>query len=121
MAGIPSEFIDQLLERVDIVDIISARIQLKKAGKDYQALCPFHTENTPSFTVSQHKQFYHCFGCGKHGSAIGFLMDYEGMEFVDSVESLAQTVGLSVPRSSYQRSEKTTYLVEVDSSVVVLG
>ncbi len=97
MAGIPSEFIDQLIDRIDIVDVISPRVNLKKAGKDYQALCPFHTENTPSFTVSHSKQFYHCFGCGKHGSAIGFLMEFEGMDFVDCVETLAQSAGLEVP------------------------
>ena len=112
MANIPSEFIDQLLDRIDIVDIISARITLKKAGKDYQALCPFHTENTPSFTVSPNKQFYHCFGCGKHGSAIGFLMEYEGMEFVDCIETLAQKAGLEVPNNgnnNYKNNSKNLY------------
>lgn len=114
MAGIPSEFIDQLLDRIDIIDIISPRITLKKAGKDYQALCPFHTENTPSFTVSQNKQFYHCFGCGKHGSAIGFMMEFEGMEFVDSIESLAQMAGMEVPnQGNYQQSTKSKNLYEV--------
>lgn len=114
MAGIPSEFIDQLLDRVDIVDIISPRVTLKKAGKDYQALCPFHTENSPSFTVSQNKQFYHCFGCGKHGSAIGFMMEFEGMEFVDSIETLAQSAGMEVPnQGNYQQSSKSKNLYEV--------
>jgi DNA primase len=114
MAGIPSEFIDQLLDRIDIVDIISPRVVLKKAGKDYQALCPFHTENTPSFTVSQNKQFYHCFGCGKHGSAIGFMMEFEGMEFVDSIETLAQMTGMEIPNhGNYQASTKTKNLYEV--------
>ncbi|MCF6317871.1 MAG: DNA primase [Proteobacteria bacterium] len=114
MAGIPSEFIDQLLDRVDIVDIISPRVTLKKAGKDYQALCPFHTENTPSFTVSPNKQFYHCFGCGKHGTAIGFMMEFEGMEFVDSIETLAQMAGLEVPnQGSYQHSKKSKNLYEI--------
>jgi DNA primase len=101
MAGrIPPEFIDQLLSRVDIVDIIDSRVHLKKAGKDYQALCPFHSEKTPSFTVSQDKQFYHCFGCGVHGSAIGFLMDYEHMSFPEVVEELAGRAGLEVPHGS---------------------
>jgi DNA primase len=114
MAGIPSEFIDQLLERIDIIDIISPRITLKKAGKDYQALCPFHTENSPSFTVSQNKQFYHCFGCGKHGSAIGFMMEFEGMEFVDSIKTLAQMAGMEVPNSGYnQQNNKSKNLFEV--------
>ena len=101
MAGrIPPEFIDQLLSRIDIVDVIEKRVPLKKAGKEYQACCPFHTEKTPSFTVSQQKQFYHCFGCGAHGTAIGFLMNYEGFEFVDAVEELARLVGLEVPREA---------------------
>ena len=114
MAGIPSEFIDQLLDRVDIVDVISPRITLKKAGKDYQALCPFHTENTPSFTVSQNKQFYHCFGCGKSGSAIGFLMEFEGMEFVDSVETLAQSVGMEVPnQGNYSTNNNSKNLYQI--------
>lgn len=114
MAGIPSEFIDQLLDKIDIVDIISPRINLKKAGKDFQALCPFHTENSPSFTVSQHKQFFHCFGCGKNGSAIGFLMEFEGMEFVDCIESLAQSAGLEVPsQGQNNKSSKSKNLYEV--------
>jgi DNA primase len=101
MAGkIPSQFIDDLLNRVDVVDIINRRVPLKKAGRDYQARCPFHDEKTPSFTVSQQKQFYHCFGCGAHGSAIGFLMEYENLGFVEAVEELAQSVGLEVPREA---------------------
>ena len=99
MAGrIPPEFIDQLLSRIDIVDIIDKRVPLKKAGKDFQACCPFHSEKTPSFTVSPQKQFYHCFGCGAHGTAIGFLMDYDHMGFVEAIEELAQDAGLEVPR-----------------------
>ncbi|MEJ2310249.1 MAG: DNA primase [Gammaproteobacteria bacterium] len=99
MAGrIPPEFIDQLLARIDIVDVIDKHVPLKKAGKEYQACCPFHTEKTPSFTVSRQKQFYHCFGCGAHGSAIGFLMDYDHMGFVEAVEELARDAGLEVPR-----------------------
>jgi DNA primase len=101
MAGkIPPEFIDQLLGRTDIVDIIDKRLALKKAGKDYQACCPFHSEKTPSFTVSPDKQFYHCFGCGAHGSAIGFLMEYEHMGFRDAVEELAQHAGLEMPETA---------------------
>jgi len=99
MAGrIPSSFIDELLARVDIVDVIDSRVQLKKTGRDYQACCPFHNEKTPSFTVSPDKQFYHCFGCGAHGSALGFLMEYEHMGFVEAVEELASGVGMEVPR-----------------------
>ncbi len=97
MASIPNEFIESLLDRIDIHDVVGARVQLKKAGKDYSGLCPFHAENTPSFTVSQQKQFYHCFGCGKNGSAIGFLMEYEGLDFIDAVKDLAQQAGMQVP------------------------
>jgi DNA primase len=101
MAGkIPAHFIDELLNRVDIVDLINSRVQLKKTGKDYQACCPFHNEKTPSFTVSREKQFYHCFGCGAHGTAIGFLMEYDNLGFVDSIEELAARAGLEVPRES---------------------
>ena len=99
MAGlIPREFIDQLLARCDIVDVINARVPLKKQGREYQACCPFHNEKTPSFTVSPNKQFYHCFGCGANGSAISFLMEYEHLDFVEAIESLASTLGLEVPR-----------------------
>jgi DNA primase len=96
---IPRDFIDTLLARVDIVDVIDRRVPLKKAGQNYQACCPFHSEKTPSFTVSPTKQFYHCFGCGAHGSALGFLMEYEHMGFPDAVAALAQDVGLPVPES----------------------
>lgn len=99
MAGrIPEKFIDELLIRADIVEVIDARVPLKKAGKDYKACCPFHEEKTPSFTVSQNKQFYHCFGCGAHGTAVGFLMEYERLSFPEAVEELAAIVGLTVPR-----------------------
>jgi len=101
MAGrIPPEFIDQLLSQADIVDIINARIPLKKAGREFQACCPFHHEKTPSFTVSPSKQFYHCFGCGAHGSAISFVMEYDSLSFPDAVEEVARQVGVEVPRDS---------------------
>jgi DNA primase len=101
MAGrIPSQFIDELLARVDIVDVIDARVPLKKAGREYSACCPFHNEKTPSFTVSAEKQFSHCFGCGAHGSAISFLMEYEHLGFVEAVEELASMAGLQVPREA---------------------
>ncbi|MFN3716695.1 MAG: DNA primase [Thiobacillus sp.] len=96
---IPRDFIDTLLARVDIVDVIDRRVPLKKAGQNYQACCPFHNEKTPSFTVSPTKQFYHCFGCGAHGTALGFLMEYEHMSFPDAVAALAQDAGLAVPES----------------------
>lgn len=99
MAGqIPRSFIDDLLARLDIVDIIDARVKLKKKGKNYSACCPFHNEKTPSFSVSQEKQFYHCFGCGVHGNAIDFLMEYERLEFPEAIEELASSLGLEVPR-----------------------
>ena len=98
MAGrIPPSFIDDLLARIDIVDLIGQRIALRKAGKDFQARCPFHDERTPSFTVSPDKQFYHCFGCGAHGTAIGFLMEHDRLAFREAVEELAQRVGLVIP------------------------
>lgn len=98
MAGrIPPEFIDQLLSRIDIVDVIDKRVPLKKAGKELQACCPFHNEKTPSFTVSPQKQFYHCFGCGAHGTAVGFLMEYDRLSFPEAVEELARQAGLEVP------------------------
>lgn len=95
---IPRDFIDDLLTRADIVDVVNARVPLKKKGREYTACCPFHHEKTPSFTVSPNKQFYHCFGCGVHGSAISFLMEYEHLDFVESVESLADSLGIQVPR-----------------------
>ncbi|MGE6105085.1 DNA primase [Aeromonas veronii] len=99
MAGrIPQSFIDDLLVRTDIVELIDSRVRLKKAGKNYQACCPFHNEKSPSFTVSQEKQFYHCFGCGAHGNAIGFVMEYDGLEFPDAIEELASMQGMQVPR-----------------------
>ena len=98
---IPRDFIDTLLARVDIVDVIDRRVPLKKAGQNYQACCPFHNEKTPSFTVSPTKQFYHCFGCGAHGTALGFLMEYEHMSFPDAIAALAQDAGLAVPESAH--------------------
>ncbi|PWC15505.1 DNA primase [Brenneria roseae subsp. roseae] len=98
MAGrIPRVFINDLLARTDIVDLIDARVKLKKQGKNYHACCPFHHEKTPSFTVNGEKQFYHCFGCGAHGNAVDFLMNYDRLEFVESIEELATMHGLEVP------------------------
>lgn len=95
---IPSSFIDELLSRTDIVEVIDGRVPLRRAGKDFQACCPFHEERTPSFTVSPSKQFYHCFGCGAHGSAIGFLMRHERLSFPEAVAELAGRAGLPVPQ-----------------------
>jgi DNA primase len=94
---IPQSFIQDLLNRVDIVDVVDRHVKLKRAGSNYMACCPFHSEKTPSFTVSPAKQFYHCFGCGAHGTAIGFVMEYGGMGFVEAVKELAQSVGMKVP------------------------
>ncbi len=95
---IPKSFIQDLLNRLDIVDVIERYVPLKKAGANYVACCPFHNEKSPSFTVSQSKQFYHCFGCGVHGTAIGFVMEHMGMGFVEAVEDLAQHAGMTVPQ-----------------------
>lgn len=94
---IPKSFIQDLLNRLDIVEVIERYVPLKKAGANYVACCPFHNEKSPSFTVSQSKQFYHCFGCGAHGTAIGFVMEHGGMGFVDAIEELARGVGMQVP------------------------
>jgi DNA primase len=95
---IPQDFIDDLIERADIGEIVGSRIQLKKHGREFKAPCPFHSEKTPSFTVSPQKGFYHCFGCGAHGTAIGFLMEYDRLEFPEAIEELAQILGVDVPR-----------------------
>jgi DNA primase len=96
---IPQDFIQSLLGRVDIVDVVDRYVKLKKAGSNFQALCPFHNEKSPSFSVSPSKQFYHCFGCGAHGNAIGFLMEYSGLAYPEAIRSLAETVGMQVPET----------------------
>ena len=97
---IPQAFIDDLIDRSDITEIIGKRIEIKKAGKEYKACCPFHNEKTPSFTISPEKGFYHCFGCGAHGTSLGFLMDYEKLTFVEAIEELAKMLGMEVPKSN---------------------
>src|SRR5690554_3279145 len=98
MAGrIPQSFIDDLLNRADIVDVVDARVRLKKTGKNYSGLCPFHEEKTPSFTIQPDKQFYYCFDCGAGGNVLGFLMNYEGLDFVPAIEMLAAHAGVEVP------------------------
>lgn len=101
---IPESFIQELLARTDIVEIIDRVVPLKKAGANYAACCPFHKEKSPSFTVSQSKQFYHCFGCGAHGTAIGFLMEHQGLSFPDAIEDLARHCGLTVPQEDNDRA-----------------
>lgn len=108
MSKIPQSFIDNLMTRVDIVEIIDTRVPLKKAGKEYKACCPFHQEKTPSFTVSQHKQFYHCFGCGVNGNAISFVMSYNHLTFPEAIASLASAVGLEVPEDNDAPQTKKT-------------
>ena len=100
---IPQDFIDDLVARADIIEVIGRRLQLKKAGREFKACCPFHDEKTPSFTVSPSKGFYHCFGCGAHGTAIGFLMEYDHMDYVEAIESLAGSMGVEVPRDAGDR------------------
>jgi hypothetical protein len=97
---IPKSFIQDLLNRLDIVDVIERYVPLKKSGANYAACCPFHNEKSPSFTVSQSKQFYHCFGCGAHGTAISFVMEHAGMGFIDAVEELSRSIGVEVPRET---------------------
>lgn len=107
MAGrIPQNFIDDLISRLDIVDVVSTRIRLKKAGKNYSACCPFHNEKTPSFTVSPDKQFYYCFGCGATGSAVKFVMEFDGLEFPDAVEKLSGDLNIEVPREGNSQQDK---------------
>lgn len=119
-AMIPKSFLQELLGRVDIVDVIESYVPLKRAGSNLAACCPFHTEKTPSFTVSPSKQFYHCFGCGAHGSAVGFLMEYAGMGYVEAIKDLASRVGMKVPesepgareRAPQQQAEQITDVLE---------
>src|SRR6516165_2515244 len=114
LGRIPQHFIDELIARTDIVELIGVRVPLKKSGREYKACCPFHAEKTPSFWVSPDKQFYHCFGCGKHGTALGFLMDHDHMAFPEAVEELAMRLGLEVPQEgtaerSAPRAEEPLY------------
>ena len=98
MAGrIPQYFLDDLLARIDIIDVVDQRVKLKKTGRNYSACCPFHKEKTPSFSVSPDKQFYYCFGCGASGNALGFLMDFDHLDFPQAVDTLAGQLGLEVP------------------------
>ena len=106
MAGlIPQTFIDDLLDRIDIVDVVNSRVQLKKTGKSHKGCCPFHEEKTPSFTVAQDKQFYYCFGCGAGGNALGFVMEFDRLDFIPAVELLAKNAGLEVPREASANPE----------------
>jgi DNA primase len=121
MAGrIPQSFIDDLTARADIVELIGSRVELKKAGREYRACCPFHNEKTPSFWVSPVKQFYHCFGCGAHGTALGFLMEYDKLSFPEAIEELASRLGLDVPREAGTQADtagSTTPLYDMNLRV----
>ncbi|MBT3826390.1 MAG: DNA primase [Nitrosomonadales bacterium] len=116
---IPESFINELLNRVDVVDIIDKRVPLKKAGANFVACCPFHQEKTPSFSVSPSKQFYHCFGCGAHGSAISFLIDHDGLNFIDSIQELAKVVGLKVPNQVDEKPEKKKENIILEDSLIL--
>ena len=118
---IPQDFIDDLVQRVDIGEIIGNRIDIKKAGKEYKANCPFHGEKTPSFTVSPEKGFYHCFGCGAHGTALGFLMEYERLTFIEAIEELAKVVGIDVPKTKEDKikNKRNNSLKELLSEVSI--
>ena len=118
---IPQDFIDELVQRVDIDEIIGNRIDIKKAGKEYKANCPFHGEKTPSFTVSPEKGFYHCFGCGAHGTALGFLMEYERLTFIEAIEELAKVVGIDVPKTKEDKikNKRNNSLKELLSEVSI--
>ncbi len=109
MAQIPAYFIQDILNRIDIVDLVQSRVPMKKKGANYHGLCPFHQEKTPSFTVSAPKQFYHCFGCGAHGNAIGFVMDLDRLNFVEAIEELARQLGLEVPREGPDQGPRPQY------------
>ena len=117
---IPQDFIDDLVQRIDIIEVISNRIEIKKAGREYKGLCPFHTEKTPSFTVSQEKGFYHCFGCGAHGTALGFLMDYENHTFIEVIEELSKIAGVEIPKTKQDRAKnkKNKSLQELTAEIM---
>ena len=123
MAGrIPQTFIDDLLDRTDIVDVVNSRVQLKKAGKNYKACCPFHEEKSPSFTVAQDKQFYYCFGCGAGGNALSFVMEFDRVDFLPAVEMLAKNAGMEIPREATQdpqvsKQKDSLYSVLEDSDL----
>ena len=116
---IPESFINELLNKIDVVDIIDKRVPLKKTGANFVACCPFHQEKTPSFSVSPSKQFYHCFGCGAHGSAISFLIDHDGLNFIDAIHELAKVVGLKVPNQVDEKPEKKKENIVLEDSLIL--
>ncbi|MCG8431725.1 MAG: CHC2 zinc finger domain-containing protein, partial [Candidatus Omnitrophica bacterium] len=117
MGRIPEHILEEVLSRTDIVELVSSVIPLKKAGRNFKACCPFHQEKTPSFVVSPEKQIYHCFGCGESGNAIGFLMRYERMEFLEALRTLAQKAGIPLPdtrRASGEQEQLSSKLYKVN-------
>src|SRR3954462_5800941 len=116
---IPQSFIQDLLNRVDIVDVVESQVPLKRAGANYAARCPFHSEKSPSFTVSQTKQFYHCFGCGKNGNAISFLMEHAGMNFVEAVKDLAGQYAMQVPEEERSPEDRERAAREREKQVTL--
>jgi DNA primase len=106
---IPQNFIDDVLDRLDIIDVIGSRIELRKSGKNYSACCPFHDEKTPSFSVSPDKQFYYCFGCGVGGNAVGFVLDFDKTTFPETIENLAKRVGLEMPAEAISGDSERNY------------
>ena len=114
MKNLDRSFIDDLLSRIDIVEIIGQTVQLKKHGSGYKGLCPFHAENTPSFNVSSSKQFYHCFGCGASGDIIKFLREHEGLTFMEAIEKLAVIANIEIPKSTNIKMENNTGLIGLD-------
>ena len=112
---IPTTYIDGLVEAVDIVEVIGSDVELKRAGRNHVGNCPFHKSPQDQFTVSAEKRFYHCFGCGAHGSVIGFLMEFHGLKFVEAVEQLAQRIGFAPPEVEYRRPSKKKNLAETEA------
>jgi DNA primase len=113
---IPPAFVHELLTRVDIVEVVGRSVELKRAGSTWKGLCPFHGEKSPSFTVTPSRQTYHCFGCGVHGNAVGFLMEQHGMGFVEAVRDLAQQAGLSVPEEPASRRSRRGGAAEAEAA-----
>ncbi|MDR1012608.1 MAG: DNA primase [Coxiellaceae bacterium] len=115
--SIPQSFIEDLLTKIDIIDIISTRVKLRRAGNNFVGMCPFHVEKTPSFTVSRNKQFFHCFGCGIHGNAIGFIMQFENLNFIDAIKNLAFIAGTAIPETGVNYNNTNHYLYDITEKV----
>ena len=110
---IPKSFVESLLSRTNLIEIISERIEIKKTGKDCKALCPFHDEKSPSFSISEVKGFYHCFGCGAHGTAVSFVMEYDNLDFISAIKYLAERAGVDIPTEDNESYQKEKALVQL--------